>query len=194
VIEERKLREAREREVLGGVTYERLHETAREKLAESARGDWLHEPGSRWPVKVFAIGNREPHLELKGSFADGADLIGQTPDEIERILGLRPTTLASGAMIEEFAEPPRKDQFVSRGFTSKPRGEPPVEGSEYPPGELRTIRQYELTEPVQAKSGATVYLQAGERYARSLVAELDAMRADQNEGRSQDELEQRQLR
>jgi hypothetical protein len=78
--------------------------------------------GARNIVKVVNIGEIRP--EVQGYIGFMQALAGKTPDEISRMLGLKATDLAGGAMIYRLDRLPHSNEFEVRGYTSLPGGKP----------------------------------------------------------------------
>lgn len=150
VLVERDFRSPRYREIIPGI-YQDL-----EKINSQHLEEWHSSPGER-PVKV--IGKSPPEQEQKvdrqpapdldhvnGYFTQVKWIAGKTPEQMEKVLGLKPKDLEYGAIIQEFKEFPRTDQFEVRGYTNTPGGKPYQDGGEWPSGD--GARQYLLKEGV----------------------------------------------
>jgi hypothetical protein len=72
---------------------------------------------------------------------------GRSLDQVEKILGLVPGELKSGAVVLKLNSVPRPDQFELRGYTQTPAGHV-YTGGDYPPG--LGANQWELMEKLPA--------------------------------------------
>ncbi len=96
-------------------------------------------------VKVLPLGGN-PAVSLGGYITIGFFLIGMTPLEIERALGLPPCYLANGARIYRFTRLPVLHEYEYELTTNYPGGlayNPTYSNPAYPPGS-RFIHQWRI--------------------------------------------------
>jgi hypothetical protein len=102
------------------------------------------------PVKVMPL-HGDPPKVVRGYFTQEKFIVGKTPAEMERVLGVY-GKLSTGAFILEFTAPLLKSDYESRAYTYLPDGKPykpdPNE-KVYLPG--AGAPQWKLTGEVQAK-------------------------------------------
>lgn len=94
--------------------------------------------GARNLVKVVNVGEVRP--EVQGYIGFMQALAGKTPVQISRMLGLRATDLAGGAMIYRLDRLPHSSEFDVRGYTSLVAGKP------LPPGQTQDSAGYRVSD------------------------------------------------
>ena len=85
------------------------------------------------PVKLTSL-RRPPMMWTEGYVTSYKFVAGRTLREAERILGLKPGELESGAYMYELARLPTPEEFYTRGYTQTPAGIPWDPSSQYPIG------------------------------------------------------------
>jgi hypothetical protein len=101
-------------------------------VKRSAISYWQQSPLNK-PVKLTSF-SREPTMWGEGYITCHKFIIGRSLTEAERILGLRPGELSSGAYLYKFLRLPTIEEFDTRGYTQTPGGLPWQEGGAYPVG------------------------------------------------------------
>jgi hypothetical protein len=119
------------------------------------------------PVKVISLDGRPAPSTVEGYITQERFLLGQTPEEIARVLGLRPSIdLKAGARIMAITEQLKITDFENKGYSYLPGGQPWNSRSKYPVG--KGAGQWKLTRPVSAIQVQD--LKPGQPYTRGKLA------------------------
>jgi hypothetical protein len=134
------------------------------KLKELAISTWkISGPDSLVKVVSKARGAQE---EAGGYITKLKFIAGRTPQEIEKILGLKTGELSEGCYVGSLKQLPKAHQFELKGYTNTPDGKPyagpwPVPEGEYPPGS--GAPQWRLKQSIA--STPTTLLEPGQKYS-----------------------------
>lgn len=137
-----------------------------QKLKQNAISVW-RQGGENSPVKVLGHGTEPDSHRPIGYCTTLKYVAGRTPEEIERIVGLRSgTKLGSGADIYLVQPLPSPGQFALRGYTQTPEGKSTDEKAphaDYPPGQ--GVPQWELIGLTQQNLKLLGTVLPGQRFA-----------------------------
>jgi hypothetical protein len=115
-------------------------------------------------VKVVSA-ERGPSTAVGGYITNEKFVLGRTPAEMERILGLTLGELGDGAHVMRLNRLPTSEEFELRGYTNTPAGQTYIEGvsdPRYPPG--LGAPQWQLKKGVQLPSTTAKFVRLGDSY------------------------------
>ena len=118
------------------------------EIEESMRREAWRATGPSRPVKVCPA-QWTIDLRLGGYIALGKDLIGKTPQEMERDLGLPEDFLIHGARIYKFTRLPQISEYTHELTADHPDGladQGPFPGKTYYPPGSKKIHQWKILE------------------------------------------------
>jgi hypothetical protein len=117
--------------------------------------------GSNGLVKIVSS-ERGPLSDVGGYITQEKYIMGKTPAEMEKLLGLPAGELKNGANAMRLNRLPTASEFELRGYTNTPNGQPYVTGEAYPPG--LGVPQWQISRGVQIPATPTKFVGPGEVY------------------------------
>jgi hypothetical protein len=130
------------------------------KLKQLAIQKWST-GGSNGLVKIVSA-ERGALQKVGGYITQEKYIVGKTPAEMERLLGLPAGELKNGASAMRLNRLPNPNEFELRGYTNTPGGLPYNPGDLYPPG--LGVPQWQISRGIQIPASPIKLVPPGKVY------------------------------